>query len=786
MARLLRFGDWYFSPDTGVLERDGGSFTLEPRVARLLEYFLDNPDEVLGHDQLIAVVWEGRVVSDDAIRRAVSGLRRALAQDGSNKLITTVHKRGYLAKLPPAELVAVDTMKSSAIPVPVDAGGPPAVAAAPDRRAPPGVASRRWPLLLVALAVVIMLASARAWLQRPTPDAVVADDGPPYTLAVLPFADLSESGDHAYLADGLAEELLGLLGRFSVLRVPARSSSFQFRDRMTSPREVGAALGVRYLVEGSVRRDGEQVRINVRLLEADTGFALWSESYSRGLAGLFALQADIATQVARALQVVLVEPARSTARALEDAGAAGGEAYLEYLQARQLMGSWGTADLETAIAHLQNAIALAPDFAPAYTRLAEAMLMEANNRGNNERMEVQDTVLALIEKSLALDPDLGEAYGLRAGLRPDGEEALMEQDLRQSIALSPSYTTAYRWLAEHLYFQLGQRDEAIAVIDQARALDPLWPRSHYVKALMMLDSCEHERAAELAREALRVSPRFRSGLVMLARVAEQRGELAEAVRLQEQALELDPRAGWIAERLHRTYMDLGDIAAARELGGDHLSTLLRESFFLGNHAAMSDLIHSADPPSGQAGPHRLWGQTDALLIATMTSGDYPRARRYLSEGLDYRGGLPESVAPADLFHLLNMVLIWYGPDYATEARDLITRLWTEMNTTLPERRSCLAVYQSMAHALAGVSLGHMEEAMAVLEDAVDKGSILAGWHWIIPSHPGFAPLLDESRFQLLLRQRQTLVEQQLEILARMRAEGVVPRRGQGSGNPGPG
>ncbi|MDO8860676.1 hypothetical protein Q6D67_03095 [Haliea sp. E1-2-M8] len=596
----------------------------------------------------------------------------------------------------------------------------------------------------------------------------------PYTLAVLPFVDLSEAPGNAYLADGLAEELLALLGRFSAFRVPASSSSFQFRDQRYSPQEVGEALGVRYLVEGSVRREADQVRINVRLVEASTGFQLWSENFSRSVSGLFALQADIAAQVARALQVVLVEPEPLFGRALESAGPAGAEAYLEYLQARQLMASWGTADVQAAIGHLQNAISLAPDFAPAYTRLAEAMMMQANDRGSAELECIRGTALALVEKSMALDPQLGEVYALRARARPDGEEALMEQDLRQSIALSPSYTPAYELLA-NLMFQAGRRDEALLLIDQARSLDPLWPRGHYAKALMMLDSCDLEQAAELAREALRVNPRFRSGLVMLGGIAGWRGELADGVRLGEEALALDPRADWVRERLHIAYLDLGELAAAREVAGDSFKARWREQHFLGNHAAAGEMIYGVDPATIE-GSFSLWAQTNSVLTAAMVSGDYARARRYLGERFNYEGGLPQAIDPFDRYHLLHLVLVWYGPRYDAEAHALIGRLWTELNATPRASRGCIPGYQALAHALAGVSLGLNDEAIAVLEDAVVNGGIFAGWHWIIANHPGFVPLLQEPRLQQLLRERQAQVAEQREVLARMRAEGVVPVR----------
>ncbi len=376
MARHVRFGAWNFYPDTHVLERGENTIVLEPRVARLLEYFLANPGDVLSHDQLVAFVWDDRVVSDDAIRRAVSALRHALAADGTDKLITTVPKKGYLANLPPA----------AAVP-------------------PPLPASHRWlalsrPVLaLPVLLLVLTLGAAGWWLQEsdpPDPEPAAL----PHTLAVLPFIDLSESAGNAYLGDGVAEELLALLSRFGTFWIPARSSAFQFRGQQYSPQEVGKALGVRYLVEGSVRREAEQVRINVRLIDAANGFQLWAGNYNRTLSGLFTLQEDIAAEVARALQVVLVRPdSRDTATKLEEAGSAGTEAYLEYLRARQLLASFATADLEAAITHLHNAIALAPEFAPAYTQLAEAMMIRANDLDAEQRGLAHDTARPLIEKA---------------------------------------------------------------------------------------------------------------------------------------------------------------------------------------------------------------------------------------------------------------------------------------------------------------------------------------------------------------------------------------------------
>ena len=776
MARQIRFGDWHFYPYTGVLEREGAAVSLEPLVASLLEYFLDHTGELLSRDQLIAEVWEGRVVSDDAIRRAVSSLRRALILDGSDKLITTVHKKGYLARLPRVEPLPPD----AAVRPPAEPALPAAPVLSATSSAPRAVAGSfnpaiaRRPLLLVVLLLLVMLASVWAWLQRPPPAATAMDD-PPYTLAVLPFVDLSENADNAWLADGLAEELLGLLGRFSDFRVAARSSSFLFRDPAASPREVGTALGVRYLVEGSVRRDADQVRVDVRLVETDSGFQVWAESYARGLAGLFALQSDIATKVARTLQVVLVESEQAGTRAREDAGLVGGEAYLEYLRARQLNSSWATDDLEAAALALQNAIALAPDFAPAYAQLAEVMLIQASRGGGEQGPPKRELAATLVEKALQLDPDLAPAYTIRAGLYRDPRDPAVEADLRRSIALNPSYPKAYEILAQRLFASAERRQEALQLIDQARALDPLRARLHHVKTYMTFDLCQLDAAEDLARQALRVNPRFPASLVMLGHINSWRGELAEAVKLQEQALAMDPDSIWTRQHLHNAYLVLGEREAARQVDDSSARSLWAERLLLEGPASAGELVYGSDAETmrRQLGP---WSETYSVLAAAIDSGDFAPARSHIEERFGFDGGLPEHIDPAELTALVNMVLIWFGGSLDQRGLELMQDLDAEMARQDLQAPNCLQGHMPLARALAATALGEPDRALGLLREGEQRNRLAGGWYRLLEVQPAFAALVAHPEFTALQRDWEQRLADQRAQLAQLRENGRIPDR----------
>lgn len=291
MSRLILFGDWQFRPDTQSLSRDGSSEMLEPRVARLLEHFLAHPGEVQTHDDLIDAVWDGRVVSNEAVRRAVSSLRHALDNGGDEHPIRTIHRKGYVAELPPVR---------EEVEVP-----------GPARQ--PGKRAYRWRIITLCTTLSLVVAAylfnqPGRTTEEPPPDAVAGGR----SIAVLPFTDLSPQQHPGHFALGLADELISELARYGGFQVAARSASFRYGGDNIDARQLGRALGVRYIIEGNVRREGNRVRIDATLIDTESGYRLWSQQYDRTLSPRLELQREIAREVARTLRVVLVEaPARA-------------------------------------------------------------------------------------------------------------------------------------------------------------------------------------------------------------------------------------------------------------------------------------------------------------------------------------------------------------------------------------------------------------------------------------------------------------------------------------------
>lgn len=459
MAREIHFGQWRFRPDTHVLFSTAGQVTLEPGVARLLEYFLRHPGEVLGHDRLVEAVWEGRVVSDEAVRRAVSSLRRALAVEGDASPLQTVHKAGYMAEFqPPPREVEVDDQTAARRP-------------------------HAWRLML--LLGILCVAGAMLWLLY---IYTTATDGPgtarpPYTIAVLPFKDIGTAANDEYLSEGIAEELLGMLGRYAGFRVTARSSSFQFRGKQRDPRDIGEQLGVRYLIEGSVRRDGEQLRVSATLIDAESGFQLWSQVYDRTLADLFELQIEMATAVARQLRVVLVQ---GGGESLLGRGPGNADAHLEfpthhvpdieayeaYLRGRHLMHQRTQTSIASAILEFKRAVSLDPDYALAYAELSLA-----TRRGAFSGKMTNDEAIALAapyaERAMQLDPNLPQAHAATGYVwAMPGTIATAVGHFRRAVELNPNYAEGYLFLGFFLEL-IGEYHESFSVQQKALELDPL-------------------------------------------------------------------------------------------------------------------------------------------------------------------------------------------------------------------------------------------------------------------------------------------------------------------------
>ena len=298
---------------------------------------------------------------------------------------------------------------------------------------------------------------------------------------------------------GLAESILHQLASLSQIEVIAGTSSFAFKGRSQDAREVGRMLNARYLLEGSVQSGTDQLRVTAQLIDASTGGHVWSMQFDRKPDNVFAVQDEIAREVARALGVSL-DPA--TTRRLAGHGTTNLDAYLAFVRARVLMSSRKIADAKMAIESLSTAIRLDPNFAPAYAAQADAVLqlglLSDNNEGAVHRLAGQ-AAKPLVAKALELDPNIAQAYLVRASLEGDDHDfSAADADFRRAIALSPNYGTAFERYADFVSATWPDRyAEALALSEQARRIDPLTPRNHHLKALLLLERGDVEEAEAL-------------------------------------------------------------------------------------------------------------------------------------------------------------------------------------------------------------------------------------------------------------------------------------------------
>ena len=369
------------------------------------------------------------------------------------------------------------------------------------------------------------------------------------SIAVLPFANRSAGADDEYFSDGLADELLGVLSKIKGLRVTARTSSFQFKGTKDDVATIGRRLGVATLLEGSVRKAGNRIRVSVQLVNVADSSHLWSETYDRTLEDIFAVQDDIAHSVVKELRITLLGEAAdsdaSGAAKAEVAQAAKGrgadpEAHRLYLLARHLSGRFGREDTAKATEYLKLAVAQEPAFALAWAELGANYAREADI-GWVPLEEGYERAREAVERSLALEPDLAEGHSAMAGIREvyDWDWRGAEASAARALELAPGNANVLRRAA---VLSRGRLEEAIGLCCRALEQDPLSAAAHSNLGVMLHAADRFTEAEAAYRKALELTPQ-RIGAhanLALTLLAEGRGEeaLAEAVGEPHEAFRL--------------------------------------------------------------------------------------------------------------------------------------------------------------------------------------------------------------------------------------------------------
>ena len=293
---LLRIGAWRVDPLSSQISRDGESIRLETRTMRLLMCLADHAGQVVSIDDLLNQVWPEVIVSPDSVYQAVASLRKLLGDDSKQPAyIATVPRLGYRL------VAAVSPSIEEPVPAPAEAESKAAIAN------PPMPGPRRkvlWAIaatICLAAVIVFVLLRANAVNHRRTELPATAPQQAAKSIAVLPFLDLTEGMREGEFADGMTEELIDKLSKLPGLHVPSPTSSFYYRDKEMPVADIAKALGVVYVLDGSVRKSGARVRVAARLIRADNGYVVWSETYDRPFHDLLMVQDDIAGEVTKAL-----------------------------------------------------------------------------------------------------------------------------------------------------------------------------------------------------------------------------------------------------------------------------------------------------------------------------------------------------------------------------------------------------------------------------------------------------------------------------------------------------
>lgn len=536
----FQIAGWRVEPAANRLLREGEEVRLEPRAMRVLVYLAEHPGRVVSRQELEAVVWRGMVVSYDALTNAIVKLRRAFDDDPRHPtVIETISKNGYRLI---AKVARVAETPSAPAPEALPESAP---AAEPSKR------QGRRPALAAGLAAVLLtILAIGAWLLRPEPDGNGAPaPGRPPTVAVLPFQNLSAQEGKEYFADGITEDLITDLSRVSGIHVLASDSVFPYKGSAAPERRIGRELGVRYLLRGSVRREGGRLRLNVRLVDSGDGRALWAERYDRELTDIFRIQDELTARIVSALEVELA-PAdrRRLARDYE----ASVDAYDALLRGLADYGRRSQEGNELAKRHFERAIALDPGFARAYAALALAHSRDAVDGWTANAADALGRAEILVDQAARLDPSVPQIYFVRGQIalyRADHAQAIRQAE--QAIVREPGYADGHALLAWVLHFA-GRPAQGLEVMERAVRLNPRMPSIYrLVRGALHYSLGYLDRAAADLEPAVDMNPTYQMLRLWLAAAYAGSGEL-EAARWQAAELRaLNP--DFVLEHVRRAY-----------------------------------------------------------------------------------------------------------------------------------------------------------------------------------------------------------------------------------------
>ena len=573
---------------------------------------------------------------------------------------------------------------------------------------------------------------------------------------MLPFADLSASGDQGYFSDGVAEEILNLLAQVDGLHVAARTSSFALRDANHDIREIGRLLNVRTVLEGSIRTSGNNIRLTAQLINVEDGYHIWSKSYDREIDDLFAIQDEIASNIADALVdsfVGLEQPSTGQTDSLAAANA--------YRTGRLHWWRRTSSELEQALGYFAEALKHDSGFAPAYAGLADSWLL-MGLYGNITQPEAIEKAHPMIEKALAIDPGSAEAFAALGLARWQiGQLDSAESSFLRAIELNDNYIPAHLWLAGVLGEQ-GRFPEEQRVLEKAMSLDPLNELLVINYANNLRVRGESDRALQLLSDQVKLRPDSTTLLRSYSQQEFAAGNLVEAWRLARRSYLLEPENPADLAAFAKTWMALGEFQEAESLLQQGMSAAGNNQQVVGAYwmtLLVSGRLEEADRlvremmvEAGEPPPESL-AQTFQMQLAilAMAREDWPEAESQWAANLE---GSSNSGYDSDRIFCLTLASVTaqrLGNSQLAENR--LTAADREIQRARLNGVNDALIYYSEAALMA--LRGDPAAAVGKLQQAYEKGFREA---WLISMDWRLEPLRNDHDFLAL----KTLIEQDLE------------------------
>jgi TolB-like protein/Tfp pilus assembly protein PilF len=757
----FRFCDYELDTEARTLQKHGQKIRrTQAKVFDLLAYLIEHRQRLVSSEELLQALWPDVNVGPAALSQAVHKAREVVGDDGENQsVLRTEHGRGF-------QFVAEVS-----------------VVAAPEA-APPTTTHSRARFAATAGVAVLLLAVTALWLLNEP----VAELAPIRSIAVLPLANLSGDPAQEYFADGMTEALISNLARIGALRVISRTSAMHYKDTRKTLPEIARELNVDVIIEGSVLRSGDRLRITTQLIEVETDSHLWSETYDRALADIFSVQDEIAASVAEALKVALLGADSIPIRQNPETSI---EIYSDYLLARQKMANASYANFDEAELLLTSAIARDPEYTPAYTALAETYQGMAA-WGVLSSSEAATRMKTVVEKALSLDNKNAAAWYHLAFIREeDGDFEGARAARVKALELGPRNLSVLR--SQIRYWQWTHEPErSLVYVAELLRVDPLSTSTLGQTSAVYRRLGRFDDAEKIVVRMRSINPQITTHITASWVLAESRGDLVTALGFQEELAKIEVDDPEIPSFIARIYLDLGDVSAAefwnevavqfdREVSWVKVITALLHLYHDEQAQAVATARELTQPDSRNR--HAIRGIALRIVLAEdLATGKYEEIiARYLTHYPELADGIfptrrlavEYSWIPEAFLVTLDLASVYLHAGENAKAESLLSLVESE----LPHWPTDIV----WGHGFANVELhalrGEKEQALAALRENVAMGMRYM-WRWQLLHNPNLNSIRDTPEFSTIVAEIESDMAEQLVRVHEMERRGelaAIPR-----------